>query len=161
MDTDPLPNPRHEAFAFLVAGGASAAEAYRKAGFKCSNATAQTNGPALSREAHMRLRIADLKRKAQERAKEREADGVLTLAEKRLFLARVLRTPVGQVTADSDLAQEVTVDEKSMKVKMPDKLRALALDNDLAIEGAEANKEAMTIIVRIGGSDDGDGGDSD
>ena len=138
MDTDPLPNPRHEAFCFLLAGGASAAEAYRKAGYKCSTATASTNGPALSRETHVRLRVADLQRKAQEAAKEREAEGVLTLAEKRLFLARVIRTPIGQVTSDSDLAQEVTVDEKSMKVKMPDKLRAIALDNDLAADGAEA-----------------------
>ena len=161
MDTDPLPNPRHEAFAFLVAGGASAAEAYRKAGFKASGPTAQTKGPKLAKQGHIKVRVADLRRKAQEAAKEREVEGVLTLAEKRLFLARVLRTPVGQVTADSDLAQEVTVDEKTMKVKMPDKLKALALDNDLAIEGAEANKEAMTIIVRIGGADDGDGGDSD
>lgn len=151
METDPLHNPRHEAFAFLVAGGASAAEAYRKAGYKGSAATIETNGPALSRQPQVRLRIADLKRKAQEVAKEREAEGVLTLAEVHRFLARTVRTPVGQVTSDSDLAQEVTVDEKSMKVKMPDKLRAIAMWKDLAGEGAEAtaNKSVAALASLV------------
>lgn len=151
METDPLPNPRHEAFAFLVAGGASAAEAYRKAGFKAAGPTAQTKGPKLARQDHIRVRVADLQRKAQEAAKEREAEGVLTLAEVHRFLARTVRTPVGQVTSDSDLAQEVTVDEKSMKVKMPDKLRAIAMWKDLAGEGAEAtaNKSVAALASLV------------
>ena len=37
-----------------------------------------------------------------------------------------------------------------------DRLNAIRVDNDLAADGAEANRPAQVIIVRIGGADDGD-----
>gem|GEM_PF-2132135 len=37
--------------------------------------------------------------------------------------------------------------------KLLDKLKANALDNDLSGEGNEANREDVTVIVKIGGQD--------
>ena len=57
-----LKNPKHEAFAQKIALGSSAAEAYRQ-GWDCSEATAETNGPRLARDAQVMLRISELRMK--------------------------------------------------------------------------------------------------
>jgi phage terminase small subunit len=62
-----LKNPKHEAFAQSCALGMSAAESYRQ-GYDCSDATAETNGPKLARDAQVKLRIAELRVKVAERA---------------------------------------------------------------------------------------------
>lgn len=62
-----LKNPKHEAFAQSCALGMSAAESYRQ-GYDCSDATAETNGPKLARDAQVKLRIAELRAKVAERA---------------------------------------------------------------------------------------------
>lgn len=64
------------------------------------------------------------------------AKDVLSMSEKRAFLARAVRTPVGEINEGSDLAQEVTISEgangSSRKVKAVDKLRAIELDSRIA-----------------------------
>lgn len=62
-----LKNIKHEAFAQSCALGMSAAESYRQ-GYDCSDATAETNGPKLARDAQVKLRIAELRVKVAERA---------------------------------------------------------------------------------------------
>lgn len=57
-----LKNPKHEAFAQKIALGSSAAKAYRQ-GWDCSEATAETNGPRLARDAQVMLRISELRMK--------------------------------------------------------------------------------------------------
>jgi hypothetical protein len=69
----------------------------------------------------------------------------LTLQEKRNFLARVVRAKMNELAADSDLWQEVSITEAGTKRKLPDKLRAIAADNDLAVEGAEAQAQGSAI----------------
>jgi hypothetical protein len=60
----------------------------------------------------------------------------LSYSEKRAWLAKAVRTPVGELHEGSDLAQEVTITEgkegTSRKVKAVDKLRAIELDSKLA-----------------------------
>ena len=67
---------------------------------------------------------------------------VLTLRQKREFLAKVVNTPISEVSTDSDLCQEwsETEGEKttSRRLKMPSKLDAIKIDNDLSGDGAEA-----------------------
>lgn len=122
-----LTNPKHEAFAQAVAKGESAAEAYRKTYPRASAATAETNGPALIRdETQVQLRIAEIRENANRIAKERLD---LTQEEALAYLARVVRTPIGEVDHTSDLCQERTFiegnEETSVKVKMCGKLEAI------------------------------------
>lgn len=62
-----LKNPKHEKFAQAVALNTPAAQAYRD-GWNCSDATAETNGPRLARDAQVTLRIAELREKVAEKA---------------------------------------------------------------------------------------------
>lgn len=60
---------------------------------------------------------------------------LMSVAERRAFLAAIVRTPVGQVQEGSPLAEEMKMDAKgSISVKMPCKLRAIELDAKLAGE---------------------------
>lgn len=64
---------------------------------------------------------------------------ILSLAEKRRYLATIVRTPVGDVTERSPLAQKVKrrVDKdggSSEEIELPGKLRAIELDARLAGE---------------------------
>lgn len=75
----------------------------------------------------------------------------LSKHEKRAFLARIVRTPIGDVSAASDLCQEHTVTEGMTKVKMPSKLQAIELDAKLAGElGQEQDRETIAIQINVG-----------
>lgn len=65
-----LKNPKHERFAQAVALNMPAAQAYRN-GWDCSDATAETNGPRLARDAQVTLRIAELRGKVAESAEKK------------------------------------------------------------------------------------------
>lgn len=98
-----LANRKHESFARAVACGESASAAYRE---HVSNQGKQgTVWPAASR-----LRYKVSARVREIRAALEDTDEFI--AEKREILAyctRVLRTPIGQIDADSDLCQEQVV----------------------------------------------------
>lgn len=124
----------------------SAAEAYRTGWPKASRETAQTEGPALLRKPHINLRAEELKAEAAARAKEKD---FLTIEEKRAFLAKVVRTPLAEVSRESELCQEwsetTTKDGGSERIKMPSKLDAIKLDNELAPEN---DGKGFEIIIR-------------
>jgi hypothetical protein len=54
----------------------------------------------------------------------------------------------------SPTGQKVTFTEDEVRRNLPDKLRAIALDKELAVEGAQENREDVTVVGRIGGPDD-------
>jgi hypothetical protein len=124
---EPLPDAQHERFACLLAKGAGVSAAYVLAGYKESPASATR----LSKKVNVAARVEWLQEQAA-------TSTVLSIREKREFLARVVRTPIGEVDRTSDLCQEVTETPDATKYKMPDKLGAIRLDNDLAGEGSEA-----------------------
>ncbi len=156
-----LKNLKHEAFARNVGiHGMSAAEAYRTGWPNCSEATAETTGPKLARDSQINLRIMEFREEAAKRAAEKD---FLTVEEKRAFLAKIVRTPIGEVDENSDLCQEFSFDvigggargklkrgqadegneveelpRERLKFKMPSKLDAIKIDNDLATDGAQA-----------------------
>lgn len=145
-----LKNPKHEAFAQAVATGSSGAGAYlvHISKGKCSRATCEVNSCQLLRDGtKVALRVSELREELAERSKEK---AFLSFDEKRNFFAMIVRTPIGEIDHTSPLCQERTFiegqEETSVKVKMPDKLRAIQLDNDLAVEGADANR-AFNIII--------------
>jgi hypothetical protein len=120
-----LTNPRHEKFAQAVAGGMSAGAAYRKI-YKSKPESAETQGPLLLRDVQVSFRVAEIRENANKIAKERLD---LTQEEVLAYLARVVRTPIGDVDHTSDLCQERTFiegnEETSVKVKMVGKLEAI------------------------------------
>ncbi len=91
---------KREKFLKRLMLGDSAAEAYRKVSPNVSDATCETNGPALKREAQVLLRF-------QWMQKQVEADTFLTVAEKRNFLALAVRTPIGEVDENHVLCQSL------------------------------------------------------
>jgi hypothetical protein len=126
-------NSRQKKFCSLYVHGETAgniAQSHRKAGYICPTIEGHGgNGIRLLRSERIQKEIAKLR----EKAFSREA---LSYAEKRSYLARCVRTPVGELHEGSDLAQEVTITESkegtSRRVKSVDKLRALELDSRLA-----------------------------
>jgi hypothetical protein len=145
-----LKNLKHEAFARNVGiHGMSAAEAYRTGWPNCSDATAETTGPKLARDSQINLRIMEFREEAAKRAAEKD---FLSVEEKRAFLAKIVRTPLGEVTKDSELCQEwsLTDGERTTteRIKMPSKLDAIKIDNDLATDGAQAvgNKAVADVL---------------
>lgn len=112
--------------------GLSIAESVRLAGYSIKSGRvedASSYGCKLLRQD----RVKDYVKKLKEKSFEKDA---LSLAEKRAFLARAVRTPVGELHEGSDLAQELVVTEgkegTSKKVKGVDKLRAIELDSKIA-----------------------------
>ena len=58
-----LKNARHERFAHEVAQGKSAGEAYRLAGYRAANHSAETAGPRLLKNVQIQQRIVQLQQK--------------------------------------------------------------------------------------------------
>ena len=136
--SQPLDNSRHERFACeLAKGDVSQDQAYVNAGYSNDRGAASR----LSANVNILERVKWLKSQAA-------SDTVLTIKEKREFCARLVRSKVGELGRDSDLWNSVKVTEDGTEYKLPDKLAAIRIDNDLAVEGAEAEaNKAMEIII--------------
>jgi len=63
-----LRNVRHERFAQEVAQGKSAGEAYRLAGYRAANHSAETAGPRLLKNVQVQRRIVQLRQKVARKA---------------------------------------------------------------------------------------------
>lgn len=139
-----LKNARHERFAQAYAVKSNAAAAWRKATGKKANANVL--GSKWLAIVGIKERVAEIKAKADALS---EAGTVLTILESRQFLARVVRTPLGEITKDSDLCQEWVITEgeasRSERIKMPSKLDAIKLDRELAPEN---DSKGFEIIIR-------------
>lgn len=123
-------NKRQQLFCHYLTEGESQARAYLKAGFKANTIQqAGSNAIRLMRTERVSSYLSKLK-------EVQFTKQALSYAEKRAFLARAVRTSVGEIHEGSDLAQEVTITEgkegTSRKVKAVDKLRAIELDSKLA-----------------------------
>ena len=118
-----LINARHELFAQERARGATADEAYAKAGYKPDRGHASR----LAANGSILARIDELLEVRNEQAE-------MKIGEALAFLASAIRTPVGEVDETSTLAQEVTYDQTEQgsrkKVKMVGKTDALKLMAD-------------------------------
>jgi len=112
--------------------GLSIAESVRRSGYSIRSGRSEDYS-SLGCRLLKTPRVADEVEKLRERAFEREA---LSMAEKRSWLARALRTPVGELHEGSDLAQEVTVTEGKegtvKRIKGVDKIRVIEVDNRMA-----------------------------
>ena len=127
--SQPLKNSRHEVFARALASGKSGAEAARVAGYTKERARKTASEFGTNRD--ISDRVEWLQRQAAKGT-------VLSIQEKREYLALVVRTPLAKVDENSVLCQSAKYTEDGIEIKMADKLKAISLDNDLAGEGAEA-----------------------
>lgn len=108
----------------------NATAAYAAAYPRTSPVSARKSGSRLLQKPEIQAEIQALRDQADALA----GSAVMSLVERRAFLAAIVRTPVSQITADSPLAQEMKADGKITQVKMPCKLRAIELDAKLAGE---------------------------
>src|SRR6185436_4551789 len=93
-------------------------------------ASACTRARKLLEKPEIRAEIARLR----EAAHEHPSPAALTLAEKRGFLARIVRAKLAALPEDSDLLDRVSKGGRTVRI-LPDKLDAIELDNELAREG--------------------------
>jgi hypothetical protein len=139
----------HQKFAEGIVSGLNALEAYQAAYPKAAYDSARTRGPGLFANAAIMEEISRMRKEAEKQS----TSAVLTLAEKFDFLASVVRTPVGDLDRDSQLAQEWTEETNAFggktKVKMPCKLRALELHAKLAGELSEKNQPDTGITINV------------
>ena len=112
-----LQNARHERFAQLVASGKhSDMEAFKQAGY--ADESAHQNACRLRANESVAARIEELRARNAEKCQ-------LSRDEAVQYLVEILKTPIGEVTADHRLAQ--SYDAKSSKVELPSKLGAMQL----------------------------------
>lgn len=129
MKKNPTSKPlsaRQIAFARYVAEGMPASRAYMSAGYAAQGNAAEVNGSKLLRNAQVQAEIMKLQADASAKAD-------MTRDELVSFLAKAIRTPIGEIDETSPLAQEVSRDfiEKKggpevirVKVKSVGKLEA-------------------------------------
>lgn len=139
----------HRKYCEGVASGLTGTAAYMAAYPQASRGTAKGQSRRLLRKPEIRSEIERLRRQAEEIA----GPAVLTLAEKRSFLARIVRARPALLEPDSDLWQSVKETKAGMEYRLPDKIAAIKEDNDLAGDGAMAagHDELAALLARIVG----------
>lgn len=140
--SEPLDNPRHEKFSVEYAVSGNAAGAYRRVYGKRTSTENSVRACAsrLLTFSNIKARVKALRREYQARQVDK---GLLTIEERRRFLANVVRTPIGEVDEDSPLCHSFKKTEATTEYKMGDKLKAIELDAKLAGE--------LTEQVRVSG----------
>ena len=115
-----------------VKKGLSISESVRRAGYSVKSGRVEdacSYGCKLLKQDRVIAYLSKLREKQFSR-------DLLSVSEKRAYLARALRTPIGELDEASDLVQEMTYNESangsSKKVRGVDKLRALELDSRIA-----------------------------
>ena len=131
----------------MYATDGNAAAAYRAAYPSSSVAAANTSASRLLKNADIQAEVARIRNAATGDV----GMAVLSIAEKRDFIARLVRARVGELRSDSDLWQSIKTTEAGTEYRLPDKLRAIMADNNLAFDGAEAkgNEGLAALIARI------------
>ena len=151
--------PQHQKFAELYATGVDAGTAYATAYGIPYTRSAISAGKRLATKPQIAAKVQELRERAKEAS---EAAAVLTLVEKRTFLARVLRTPVTHLDPSDksthDLIKKVSRKmlgtgenaEEVMEIEGYDKIKAITEDTALAGDGAES--DTMRALDRLLGS---------
>lgn len=126
-----------------VAKGLSGTAAYVLAYPKSSRDAARSSAPDLLAKTSIQAEIDRLRAKAEEKA----GSAVLTLVEKRQFLARVVRAQIAQLPDDSDLFDSVEETKFGRKYKLPSKISAIQADNELC--GGGGMRLNLTLTANV------------
>ena len=128
-----LSGPRQK-FCEGIVTGKTVTDAYAEAYPKASRPAACAHGARLMAKPEIRAELGRLRSLAEQQA----GGAVLTLMEKRIFLARIVRACIAKLPEDSDLWASIKRTEAGVEFRLPCKLAAIREDNDLAGEGSEA-----------------------
>ncbi|MGV3532602.1 MAG: terminase small subunit [Chthoniobacteraceae bacterium] len=128
-----LSGPR-KLFAEGIASGLNATEAYRAGYAKSSPAAARAHGARLVANGDVQAEVERLRAKAEEKG----GSAVMTLLQKRMLLAEIVRSP-------DDMF-------RGHKLRTSDRIAAINLDHELA-GGVPLTGEKSVITVVIGGND--------
>ena len=131
-----LTNARHERFAQLVAAGTSASEAYRKAGYTSKNVN--VHGPRLMANGGIKERVREILAKVEKKT-------LLTIEERRQFLADVVRAEVSKIPLNSHLIQSIKTGKDGTEIRLPDKVKSLELDAKMAGELVEKQETSHVL----------------
>ena len=166
-------NDRQRKFAEQIVAGLTSKDAYFSAFPRCkSPKTASSEGSKLQKKPKVAAFIVGLRERV---AKASESALTLSMKERREFLARVVRTAIEDIDESSDLCQsaeyqvtggprgklrrgsmesgnESSSEEMTvLKIRVPDKLRAIELDAKLAGDLQEGGnievKTSVTVVV--------------
>lgn len=139
----PLDNPRRENFARAIAAGLPLAEAWKKAGYSCRyNKRAQeANACKLRREPDVAARILEI----HQAAKHKDA---LTMQERRLALAAIVRTPATRFLR-IDWSDESEVLKLGPAVQAIKGIRTKSYANDAGHTVAETDLDLYDKIAAI------------
>lgn len=146
MDTRRVLTGPQRKFCEGIVSGKTATEAYLAAYPNATPATARKNAARVKANEGVLDEIARLRAAADAAA----GSAVLTLAEKRTWLARLVRSNLAgfDTDKDGDLLQSIEPCEFGQKLKLAGKIDAIKLDNDLAGEGSEAGaNDALTALL--------------
>jgi hypothetical protein len=123
-----------------IVRGRSATDAYLEAYPRSAGESAKTHAYRLLKKEPVKAEIERLKAAAAELA----GPDALSLEEKQRFIARLLYANLAtlNLALDGDLLQSYEVDNGKVRWRLADKLRAIAVDNDLAGKGTKADSKA-------------------
>lgn len=130
-----------------IIAGKNGVNAYLAAYPRSSRKAGEVGASRLLRNAKIREEIARLRSEADRMA----GSAVLALLEKRMFLARLVRTKLGAEDVDPDLLQSVKKTKYGVAIRIADKLAAIKLDCELAGHWREAgaNDRLAELLSRI------------
>jgi len=100
-----IPNPRHEAFAQAIARGETAVDAYLEVFPSANRKSAKVTACTWRAREDVKVRVEEIRMETSEAA-ERVAH--FTRDEALSFLTKILRTPISELTTNSDIAHKVT-----------------------------------------------------
>ena len=127
-------------FAEGLATGLTATAAYLAAYPSATRDTARKNAGRLKANEGVTAEVQRLRSQAAQLP----GSPLLSIREKREYLARLVRAQVLLAPDNSDLWQEITQTEQGTKRKLGDKLKALMIDNEMA---GESNESGTVITI--------------
>src|SRR5262245_50534058 len=108
-------------FCEAFASGMNGTEAYQASHPSAARSTAKVKASQSLALPEVKTEIQRLRTLAQEKG----GSAVMTILEKRMFLARVVRAQIALLDEDSDLWQRVKRTRSSVEYRLPDKLAAI------------------------------------
>lgn len=159
LQSIPLPKDvRHQRFADLVLRGRSLLDAYLSAGFKAKGKAAKSAASRLRQHPDVNAYITAIQKQSAE-------ESLLTVQEKRSFLARVVRTRHAEIdprdpedpNGDMIVSVSETTGEvsNSLRVEKYSALKAIEIDNKMAGHNApdkmehSASGDLAALMMRI------------
>jgi hypothetical protein len=137
----PLKHSQRERFAINLFNGMNTLDSYIAAtnNFDKKKKNIEQTAYPWSKRPEVLARVEWLKHQAAN-------EQVMSMVEKRKFLATVVRTSIGDVNVHSQVCREYNDTDDGLKVKSYNKLEAIKIDNDMAGDNAPLESSHRVIF---------------